>query len=133
MTGRRGRAALNRITARGVGVALALCTASFGSPAAGAPAVGRQLEIAPSPVQPALALELAADGLWVNACPKSPCAPRAGRRLDLPGDVAAAHAQGTVAQLAPWPDRRLAHVRVPLLEGAWEALVAAPLSGLQAQ
>ena len=131
MNWRRGHEAPNRATAHGFAVALVLGSVALGPRAAAAP--GRLLEIAPSPVQPALSLELAADGLWVNACAKSPCAARAGRRLDLPGDAAAASAQGALVELAPWPDRRLAHVRVALVEGAWEALVAAPPGALEAR
>jgi HEAT repeat protein len=75
--------------------------------------------------QQALALELAPDGLWFQACATAPCRARAGRREELPPAAQAALASATLELLQLGPEQRVAHARIPLPDGvAWEALIA---------
>lgn len=90
-----------------------------------APAQPRSLVVPGSPEQKPLALELASDGLWLRICPEQTCAARTGRRLELPQEAGAGLAAATLAVLEIAPGRRVAHVRVPLPGGAWEALLGA--------
>ncbi|MEY4544044.1 MAG: hypothetical protein RL685_239 [Pseudomonadota bacterium] len=104
------------------------------SPATSAPAVQQRLAertllVPASGEQGALALELAADGLWLSACAQAPCQARAGRALPLPAEIRAALAGAELQLLELDAGRRLAHVRVPTRDSAWEVLVAAPLTG----
>jgi hypothetical protein len=90
-----------------------------------APGGAKRVSAPPGQGQGAVGVELAADGLWLRACPAADCAGRGGQRLALP-DAALAHldkASLEVVELAP--GRRVIHVAVPLADGAWEALVAA--------
>lgn len=85
----------------------------------------RHLVVPPGSGQRALGVELASDGLWYRVCPDADCTARGGRRLELPPQALAAAGSGELQVLEPAPGRRVAHVRIPLAEGAWEALVAA--------
>lgn len=81
--------------------------------------------------QGVLAVELAAEGLWLNACANSHCTAQSGHKLELPPAARAAlgNAQLSVLELAP--GHRLVHVQIPLAEGAWEALLAAAIGRLE--
>lgn len=104
------------------------------TPAAAArPAGSRQVVVPPGASQQALAVELADDGLWYRVCPGVDCSPRGGRRLDVPAPARAAVAKGSLQVVEPSPGRRLVHVRIPLVDGAWEALLAAGLDTPEAR
>ena len=70
-------------------------------------------------------MELGSDGLWLSSCPEQTCAARSGRRLELPPEAAAGVAAATLGVLEIAPGRRVAHVRVPMPGGAWEAVLGA--------
>jgi HEAT repeats len=110
-------------------VAPAAPTPAVPLPVASERAAVRSLAIPASADQKALAVELAVDGLWFNVCLQSQCAARAGRVIALPSEAQARLAGGTLELLELAPGRRLAHVRIPTPEAAWEALLAAPVSG----
>lgn len=112
------------MSARGVVVALSALASVFGASAASA--APRTLVVPSSGAQGTLGVELGPEGLWLRGCASTPCAPRAGRRLELPPAALAAAEEGALQTLELAPGRRVAHVRIPL-EGdtAWEAVVAA--------
>jgi hypothetical protein len=111
---------------RAAGAGLALWAAlGLGAPAlrALAPLV---LSLPAGAEQGALAVELAADGLWFQGCAAAPCAARSGRQEALPPAAQAALASATLELLQLGPEQRVVHARIPLPEGvAWEALIAA--------
>lgn len=92
----------------------------------------RLIVVPPGLGQKALGVELATDGLWYRVCADADCPARGGRRIELPPQVVAAAASGSLQVLEPAPGRRLAHVRIPLADGAWEALVAAGIDSPEA-
>lgn len=96
-----------------------------GEPAVAAVPGSQQLLIPAGDSQSALSVELAEDGLWYRSCADVECGARGGRRLDLPPQALAAASGGTLQVVELAPGRRLAHVRIPLAEGAWEALLTA--------
>jgi HEAT repeat protein len=75
--------------------------------------------------QGVLAVELGADGLWLHACADAPCDARRGTKHAVPAEVAAARAAARLEVVPLEQARKLLHVRVPLADGQWEALVAA--------
>lgn len=97
---------------------------------AASPALGAEppltLRVPGNGAQAALAVELASDGLWFRACsPGGACEARAGQRQELPPAVAQAAPTATLAVLELGPEQRVAHVRVPLGDVAWEAVLSA--------
>jgi HEAT repeat protein len=110
--------------ARGLGSLLGLMLMLTLAPArAAAPP---ELLVPASAAQPALALALGPDGLWLRACATAPCEARGGRRVELPAAALAAAAAGSLQALALDAEHRVALVRIPLsAEGAWEAIIGA--------
>lgn len=104
----------------------ALLAAAVAAAPGRAQAAPLALTIPKSAERRALAVELSPDGVWVHACPDTPCEARAGRRLDVPASALARAASGTLEVVALGAGQRLAHARVPLsADVAWEALVTA--------
>jgi HEAT repeat protein len=103
-----------------------LALAVVGALPSGAQAAPRELSIQKTGAQPALGVELAADGFWFHVCPEAPCAARAGRRLDVPASVLALASSGTLEVVELSSEQRVAHARVPIsADAAWEAIIAA--------
>lgn len=102
------------------------------APASPATAAARTLLVPASAEQRALALELAADGLWLRVCEQARCDARSGRARGLPEEAQVALAGAALQVLELETGRRVAHVRVPTgADSAWEALAAAPLAGAE--
>jgi HEAT repeat protein len=79
-----------------------------------------------SSAQPALALALGPDGLWLRACAAAPCEARGGRQLALPPEVLAAAKAGSIQPLVLDSEHRIGHVTIPLsAERTWEAIIGA--------
>jgi HEAT repeat protein len=72
-----------------------------------------------------LAAELGADGLWLHVCAEASCAARQGQKQAVPAEVSARRATAVFDAVELEQARKLMHVRVPLAEGQWEALLAA--------
>lgn len=103
-------------------------TAAPSGPAEVAPRPGPRQIVAPAGAgQRALGVELAHDGLAYRVCSNTPCSARGGHRLELPPEALAAATNGELQVIEIAPGRRVVHVRIPLANGAWEALVAAGL------
>jgi len=109
---------------------------ALGAPAVGAPPVAPRpepssLSIPGSAAQKSLAVELAADGLWLSVCSAPRCRARAGRAIELPPEARGQLADSTLESLELPNDRRLGHARIalPTPGTAWEALFAAPIGG----
>src|SRR6185436_2117980 len=126
---------------RGSASLLLLAIVLLASTALAAPAVDA-VRVAPRPElqrlsipgnaqQKSLAVELAADGLWLAVCSQPGCTARSGRALELPSEARAELAAATLESLELSSDRRLGHARValPTPGTAWEALFAAPVGG----
>jgi len=99
---------------------------ALGGAAASAEAAPFTLLLPASGEQGALALELGAEGLWLEGCASAPCAARSGSRWELPPAALAAAAAGQLEPVELAAGQRVAHVRIPLgADSAWEALIAA--------
>ncbi len=92
----------------------------------------RKLLAPAGPEQQALGVELGRDGLWYRVCAARDCDARAGKRLELPALALEAAERGTLEIIEPFPARRLVHARIPLAEGAWEALIGAGMGSSEA-
>jgi HEAT repeats len=141
------RDAVRPVLARALALRVAAATASLltqgigfvASTALAASAVGtahaapppRRLSIPGSGAQKSLAVELAADGLWLAVCSQPSCSARTGRAIELPPEARAEFAAATLESLELTSDRRVGHARIalPTLGTAWEALFAAPVGG----
>ena len=76
--------------------------------------------------------ELSPDGLWFNACSDATCSARDGRRWEVPPQVLARAGSGALEVLTLGPERRAAHVRIPVsADGDWEAIIAAGVGSAQ--
>lgn len=96
------------------------------SAASPAPSVGpRSLLVPAGERQTALAVELGSDALWAAACARGSCSAREGVRVELPPAARSAAARATLQVLELARGRRVVHVRVPLGELEWEALLGA--------
>jgi HEAT repeat protein len=95
-------------------------------------AASLELLVPSSGAQRALAVELSPDGLWFNACSAATCSARDGRRWEVPPQALARAGSGSLEVLTLGPERRAAHVRIPVsADGDWEAIIAAGAGSAQ--